>query len=475
MKKLILNGMEKLGIPTKGIGFDYIKNTGWVGFSKIFESILSYLIIVLISRHLGAEGLGQYSFLFSFAGIFFILGDFGLATLLIRNLSNEKNPSEFFSKVYSLIIILSFIVLVIFMVVVNFIGKPELLIPLFIVGVLQFSSTLYLAPYGVLRVFGKGISMSTVNVVERVLVFIGALIILPLFSSLALFLFFALGATILKAILVYYFSSKNVHFKFKFPRSVSILRSAFPFLLIYVFSFIYVQMDSIMLSFMTSDVVVGLYNSAYKLINILNVFPALLLTFGFPIFSQLSKSKQFKTRFFEIIIKSCIYVIVPIIFGVFLVGDRVLEFIYGFGSVESFLVLKILIVAELFVFLTEVFGYFLASTGDELFFSKIGFIAAAFNIVLNFILIPLFSLYGAAIATVLTYMLIFIFMFNKIRFHFKFKFWSYFVIPLISSLLMYLVLFFLLEIHLLLILAIGALTYLVTLFILYFIKKKMFL
>jgi hypothetical protein len=63
---LLKNILHKFKFPTKGVGFEYVKNTLFISISKAVESIISFLIIILISRELGAVGLGQCWFIFYF-------------------------------------------------------------------------------------------------------------------------------------------------------------------------------------------------------------------------------------------------------------------------------------------------------------------------------------------------------------------------------------------------------------------------
>ena len=85
----------------------FVKNTGFIGIATIIQNIISYLIIILISRYLGAEGLGQYSFIFAFVGIFFIFSDFGLSQLLIKDLSKDESKiDKYISNILSLKIFL---------------------------------------------------------------------------------------------------------------------------------------------------------------------------------------------------------------------------------------------------------------------------------------------------------------------------------------------------------------------------------
>lgn len=418
MKHLILSWMEKLGIPTEGAGLDYIKNTGWVTASKVLESIISYIIIVLISRYLGAEGLGQYSFLFSFAALFFLITDFGLSTLLVNDLSKTtKQINKYVSNIFSFNILAGSVSLLVF-VVSLFVMEKNLLVLGIIVGFVQLLTVFRLMPLGVLRVFHEGRSITVVNVIERVLALAGAIVAMAVFNSLFWFLFSLFIAGLLRLLLTYIFAKKHftislsIDWSFLWPT----IKKALPFLLIAAFTFVYVQLDTVMLSFMKGDVVVGWYNASYRIINIISLLPALLLTFGFPLFSKYySKNKQLLISLFEKILLSSLAVVIPIIAGVFLIGDRILDFIYQFNAIEGFIAFKILIVAELFIFLTFIMGNLISAANKQNMFAKIAGLGALFNIILNFILIPKYSLYGAAFATLLTYFLMFVIMHFFIR------------------------------------------------------------
>ena len=104
----------------------------------------------------------------------------------------------------------------------------------------------------------------------------------------------------------------------------------------------------------------------------------------------------------------------PVVLAVFFFGDWAIKFIYDFNQVESFIAFKILIIAEIFVFLTVILGNFLSAIGKQKIFMKIGGIGALINICLNFALIPKYSLYGAGYATLISYLVMFIIMFSYV-------------------------------------------------------------
>ena len=73
-----------------------LTNTAWLSFAKIFNNIISYILIVAIARFLGDVGLGQYSFVFAFTGLIFIFGDMGLDYLMIKEVSRNKKKAQYY-------------------------------------------------------------------------------------------------------------------------------------------------------------------------------------------------------------------------------------------------------------------------------------------------------------------------------------------------------------------------------------------
>jgi O-antigen/teichoic acid export membrane protein len=244
-------------------------------------------------------------------------------------------------------------------------------------------------------------------------------------------------------------------------------------MMISLFSFIYVKIDQVMLSFMKGDVVVGWYSAGYQLITVLNVLPLILLTFGYPIFAKLSNKKKELRAFLERLLYYCLVLMLPITVGVMFTAGRVIEFIYGFNTVQSATAFRILIIAEVFVFLTIVMGDFISSCDKQKVFSNITASGAVINLVLNLILIPKYSLYGAAFATLITYLGIFVFSYIYIRRSIiKFSLFRSFIVPLIGSILMGFVVYKLIFLNIILLIAIGGIVYAPVIFAYEYYKYK---
>jgi O-antigen/teichoic acid export membrane protein len=163
-----------------------------------------------------------------------------------------------------------------------------------------------------------------------------------------------------------------------------------------------------MLTQFSTSYATGLYNSAYKLITVLTLFYTIYSSVVFPVMSKLFKEEKDLLKFsFVKSIKYLSLVTIPIsVFTLFYGYDLI--GIYGAEYIDAGGVLKILIWTVCFLFINGACSLVLNASHKEYSVTKIYTIAAVFNICLNLVLIPNFSVYGASIATVLSEILILI-------------------------------------------------------------------
>ncbi|NIA04064.1 MAG: oligosaccharide flippase family protein [Nitrospiraceae bacterium] len=423
---------------------EYIVNTAWIGATQIINSIISYIIIVLISRELGASGLGDYSFLFSFVGLFFIMADLGLSALLIKELSKDfSDANHYLSVLIYLKIILVSLTFLLFLLVSYFLkSNSSIFIGLIIVGIIYTFNSFTGVYQSILRVKNQGKVLSLSRFSERIIALTVGGFFLIFFKSLLWFILSLLASNLIADIITFVYGKRYFKLNLKLIRNnqkyaLSMIIRALPFLLISTFSFVFQRLDSIMLYFMKGSKIVGWYSSGYKLIDIITIVPTVLMYFGFPSFSRLvEKDKKNLKTFFDSISRFSMIIIIPTIFMVLLFSYRILQLIYHFNSIESAISFKILIIVEFFVIFSIIYGN-LISSKDQKIFAYITGIGAGIDTILNFILIPYFSLYGAGIATLVSYATMLIFMIrytNRNIVKTNILKWSY--KPLIASLVM---------------------------------------
>lgn len=162
-----------------------------------------------------------------------------------------------------------------------------------------------------------------------------------------------------------------------------------------------------MLTNMIGDYATGIYNATYKLISVLTLFYSVYTAVIFPVMSRFFKNDESMLLIsFEKSIKYLMLAIIPLAVGTVFYSTDIIHLIYGHEYDAASSVLSILIWTLCLLFISGACNTLLNASHKEVTVTKIYAIAAVFNIVLNFFMIPFLSYNGAAITTVLSDVLI---------------------------------------------------------------------
>ena len=71
----------------------FLKRSVFLSLSQVLSSLLSYIFILIIARYFGTELFGKFIFSYSLIILLSYLSDFGLTTLIVREISNNKDES----------------------------------------------------------------------------------------------------------------------------------------------------------------------------------------------------------------------------------------------------------------------------------------------------------------------------------------------------------------------------------------------
>src|SRR4030042_5041459 len=101
------------------------KNTFWLGVGTAVNKLLALALIIYAARILGAVEYGKFTFSVAFVSLLMIFSDLGLATIITRELSREKEKKEEFYSLISLKALLTFGSLILILLVSSFVVKEE--------------------------------------------------------------------------------------------------------------------------------------------------------------------------------------------------------------------------------------------------------------------------------------------------------------------------------------------------------------
>ena len=382
---------------------------------KIIGTIFGVLTVAIMARYLGKIGFGQYSTITAYLQFFAILVDMGLSVTIVRLLSDPKfNEQKVISNVFSLRFFSALIFLGIAPLVVMFFPYDNIIkVGIAVTTLSYFFSALNLIIIGL---FQKKLKMFSVTVAEvagrlilLILVFIFAL---ADFGLLAIMLAVVLGSFI-NFILNYLFALKYVRINFAFDWELwrKIIQSTWPIAISIAFNLVYFKADTIILSLVRTQAEVGIYNAPYRVLEILTNFIYLFTGLIFPILTFNWAQKNFQ-KFREIFQKTfdvLIILAIPMIFGTLFIAQDLMLLIAGPEFKESGLVLQIIILATAIIFINSLYGYIVVAIDKQKQMVGAYIFVAIVSLVGYILTIPTYGYIGAAIFTIISEALIFLF------------------------------------------------------------------
>ncbi len=449
-----------------------IKNISALALGEVITRILSLILIIYIARFLGDTGFGKYSFAFAFTSLFLVLVDPGINTVVIRDVAREKKMAgKYLGNIVILRSLLSLIAFFLIVVVVNLLDYPdETRLAVYIVGIYTIMTSFSQLTRSIFRAFEKMEYEALLNIVERIIFVSLGMVVLFMGYGLIEVVSVFLIAGAANIILSFFLTERKFAipgFEMDLELWKYLIKEGLPFGVAFIFVTIYIKIDTVMLSIMEGDAVVGWYNAAYQIPMAATLVSAALMESVFPVFSNLYRSSKEALSFaYEKFFRILSIIVIPIVVGVTLLSEKIILILYGEGYKNSIIILQILIWFIIFEFLSYLLYITLASINKQRMNTISTGICASLNIILNFILIHQYSLMGAAIAKVITYIALFIINFYFIsRYLCRISLFRAMNKPIIAGIAMGLIIFILRDIDLFISVPVSGLFYIIFLYL----------
>ena len=388
------------------------KNMSWLLISQIIISICGFIWTILMARYLGVEDYGIFGFAVSLTGILCILFDLGIGIHSVRHIAtNYESAPKYLGNAIPLKGVFSIcgFIIIFFVLIIMKCNEVTIIITL-LFAIEQIIKKFVELMNATFQAFEEGKYQGILDTLMNILLFI--FIMIAIYCDLGLYgiAFAYIISNILALIYGYYILNKyitkpNYEFDRTFCKNITI--AAIPFAATAILSSIYYSIDMVMLTNMVGNYATGIYNATYKLISVLTLFYGVYTAVIFPVMSKFFKNDEKMLLIsYEKSIKYLMMVIIPIAIGTMFYSSDIIQLIYGHKYDQAASVLSILIWTVCLLFISGAGNTLLNASYKEVSVTKIYFIAAIFNVVLNFIMIPHFSYNGAAITTVLSDVLI---------------------------------------------------------------------
>lgn len=390
------------------------KNMSWLLISQIIASVCAFIWTVLMARYLGVSRYGIIGFAISLTGILAVTVDFGISIHIIRHISTDyESAPKYLGNAIPLKSIFAIGTFILTLIILILMKTNEITITITLLFTIEMIIKSFVGLInGSFQAFEEGKYQGISNTLLNVILLI--FILITIFSDFGLYgiaISYILANTI--ALTYTYIAFKNhiTQPKFEFDKKFckSITMASIPFALGAILYNVYYSIDAVMLTALVGDYATGIYNATYKLISVLTLFYSVYGAVIFPVMSKFYKNdEKLLVISFEKSIKYLMLVIIPLALGTMFYSSDIINLIYGHKYDAASSVLSILIWTVCLLFVNGACNYLLNASHKEMTVTKIYAIAAVFNIVFNFIMIPYLSYDGAAITTVLSDLLIMI-------------------------------------------------------------------
>lgn len=366
--------------------------------------ILPIMSVPIVSKALGAEGVGTWNFIYSIVSYFMLIGGLGLANYGVREIAiAKKDKRQLSKKFWELELFNAFFsigTLFSYLLVCLFLPNKELYL---IMSISVFSIFLDISW------FFAGIEdfkrITIVNIMIRILSFICIVFFIRGKDDLVNYFFIQACTTLLSQAVFWWFIKEKIMFiKVSMKEIGHHFLPSLNFFMAKLSSTIFSNLNKTILGLMTTMSIVGIYSNslilvlmASSLINALNIVMI-------PYMSHLNSDKNEK-KLIETLQKSIhiqFYFTIAIMFGIITTNKHLIGWFFGEGFEQMKNIVPLLaITVVLQSFYGAVSSQYLIPKGELKSYNSSIFIGALTSIVVDLILIPFIGIYGAVIGNII--------------------------------------------------------------------------
>lgn len=408
-------------------------------FSKVITAIITIFLLGLITNYFTIELYWSYNMIFNYIFIFAFLVDLWLYAMTIKEISQNKNNSEYiFWNILTLRLISAICVIFFSVWIAYFLPwyNSNLIISwIFIASLFTFFSLINSNLLALMQAYMK-IEFSIISVIVNKLFVLSSVYYVIKYKfpnpettwyyQPFLYIIWAVALWMyINMVLNYFYAKKLIKIKFRFDFNYikKIFLKSLPYGIALFLSVVYTKIDIILLSLIEKGIIaetsIALYSLPLKIMDVFMIIWWFFMNSLLPSIWENYKNKNFKkinqiiTNWLKVMYTT--WIIVVSLWLVFkdyiikIVANEQYLTISNYNKYTSSDAFSVVLFMILFFYLWIVFSYFLIATDNQKKLLKISIILTTVNIIWNIILIPYMSFIWAWITTIVT-QIIFLFL-----------------------------------------------------------------
>ncbi|MEK7665101.1 MAG: polysaccharide biosynthesis C-terminal domain-containing protein [Patescibacteria group bacterium] len=424
----------------------FTKNVFIIGATYVMGALSGMILLPVITKILGPKDYGVWVQLKGTINLIIPFILLGLPSAIVRFLAVEKDKKQIREGVYSVLFLVFFISLIVSLFLVFFAGSvasffqtsPLLVKILSLVIILECLNLVITDALVAFQELKKYSLLSIFQTVGEILLIIGFVFLgYGLFGAVLSLVFIRL--IVFSILFIYIFRRIGIKIPNFFPIK-KYLAFSLPTLGAIVSYWVIASSDRYLINLFMGVIFVGYYAPAYAIGSILNFF-IYPLTFALSaVLPKLFDEKRIDEtkNFLKYSVKYFLLITIPAAFGLSVLSRQLLS-IFSTKEIadNAYFVTPFIALSILLYGLSNFFGNNLVLAKKTKILGFIWAVAAAINLVLNIVFIPMFGILAAAITTFLAYLVSFLLIRHFALKEFKFEIDRQFIVKsVIASIIM---------------------------------------
>ena len=390
----------------------YFKNSSWMIFEYILRVFSVIFVGIYVARYLGPENFGILSYALAITSIFLAFSRFGMENIIVRDIAkNFQDQKKIMATGFSIIVLAtlcSWIILLFWIVIFEENKQTQLL--LFVISTSLIFQTFLIIDYN----FQAQVKAKYSSIAKSIALAINSIIKIVLVIKDADLIYFAISyvldhliLSILLISLHLKYNQPNFLFSIEKKLFLPLLKSALPITFSILATFLFMRTDQLMIQNMMNSFDLGLYSAAIKIYEGWILMPIVLSLSLLPAIVSLKKENPDKYQSRLVLLFKSVFIASVIVALLALpLADLFITITYGPAYLESGKVLSILLWAAVFTGIWTISAkYMIVEKLEHKVFTHT-FFGLILNILLNYLLIPVYGINGAAISTLITMFII---------------------------------------------------------------------
>ncbi len=408
---------------------DITRNALSISVGQGLAYFINFLAFVLIVRYLTISDFGKFSFFVAAISIISKFIDFGFVPIVFRKYSVKKDNSLLNTAftLRTVLFFIAFLIINVLVIILKYSNEEIIYINILLLSIIISSR---IANFRELLTvpFKSELKMHIpmlINIIDNI-IFLFLVIILPLVKGNLLYLIFVYVFANLPgffAMLVLAYKKYDYKFNWQFNRTKWLLRESLPLAGFVLVMVMFQQIDILLLKYFKGENDIAIFSASLRFIMPLNIIPMALSATAFPIIMQNIQDQNYLRKLIEIVNKFLFLIAIVLVILLTFKSNDIILISLGSKYQKSVFPFSLMLFSQVFFFVNFFALSIFTAYKKQIWNLYYSLILLLSNFLFDLILIPSHSYNGAAIAKLITSVIGFIFIIQRI-YHLNFTFFS---------------------------------------------------